>query len=272
MRNFFLSVVIILASIIPSSGVFAATIHAPGGFSSIQEALDAAGPHDTVIVEEGVYAENIVIRKPVTLVSAKGPKATVISAALPDKPAIKIEGAAEVSLSGFTANGSRASGILLSNAVKSVVTNNRAVDNANGIVLTSSHENTLSENIANSNDNYGIYLDRSNGNVIENNTANSNRDKGFFVSRSDRNRIINNNANLNTWDGMNFWSSHGNLIKDNLTLRNAFGMVLTESDGNEVDENTTLPNIFLILPIFLIYLGIVTYIVQKNILRLVYRS
>ncbi|MFQ5736513.1 MAG: nitrous oxide reductase family maturation protein NosD [Thermodesulfobacteriota bacterium] len=272
MRNLLIGVFAVLVTLICSGPSGAETIHVPAAFASIQAAIEAASPNDTIIVEEGVYTENLVIGRPVTILSAKGPAATVVSAARSGEATIKISGTSDVSLSGFTANGSGVAGILLTDVHGAVLTNNRAVENLYGIAVYDSTGVRMSENIANRNTSYGVYLYRSNDNIIENNDANANKDKGFFISYSDNNRIMNNNANQNTWDGMTFWSSHGNVIKNNVTLRNTFGLVMSESSGNSIDDNTTLPNVVLILPIFLIYMGIITYIVQKNILKLVYRS
>ena len=271
MRNFFLGALTILSVLIAHGNAGAATIYVPGSYASIQDALDSAGANDTVIVKEDEYTENIVIRKPVTLVSELGPEKTRVKAAAEGEPVIKIDGANDVTLSGFTVTGSLVSGILLSKASGAVVTNNRALNNGYGITVLDSNGNTINDNTASRNSDYGIYLQRSNDNILENNTANSNKDKGFFISYSSRNRIENNNANNNIWNGITIWASHRNIIKDNLTLRNAFGIVLEDSRGNELINNTTLPNVFIILPIFLIYIGILTYVAQKLILRLVYR-
>ncbi len=271
MRNFFLGLLTILPVILTHGGAGAATIYVPGSYASIQQALDTAGDNDSVIVKEGAYTGNIVIRKPVTLISELGPTKTTVTAAVPGEPVIKIDGAENVTLSGFTVKGSLVSGILLSKARGAVVTNNRALNNGYGITLLDSNSNTLTGNTSSFNNDYGIFLQRSNENFVENNNANSNKDKGFFISYSSRNRIENNNANMNVWNGITIWASDNNIIKGNLTLRNAFGIVLEDSVGNELIDNTTLPNIFIILPIFLIYIGILTYVAQKLILRLAYR-
>ena len=104
------------------------------------------------------------------------------------------------------------------------------------------------------------------------NSADSNDDKGLFISKSNKNIITDNSANLNTWNGIIIWSSHANVIKDNKAMRNTYGIVISESDDNDMSGNTTWPNFFIILPIILIYSGILSYLVQKNILKLIYRN
>lgn len=272
MRNVVLGVLAVLAVLITHGASGAATIYVQGPAASIQQALDNAADGDTVIVNGGSYTENIVIRKSVKLISEPGPAQTRVTAAKADQPVIKVDGAPDVTLSGFTVTGSELSGIIITRTHGAVITNNRSVHNGYGITVYESSGNTLTNNTASNNRDYGIFLQRSNGNTLEDNTASSNNDKGFFISYSHRNKIINNNANLNVWNGITIWASNDNIVKDNLTLRNAFGIVLEDSRGNKLVDNTTLPNIFIILPIFLIYIGILTYMVQKQIIRLIYRS
>ena len=98
MRNFFLGLLTILSVLLTHGGAGAATIYVPGSYASIQAALDAAGANDTVIVKGGEYAENIVIRKPVTLISELGPAKTTVKAAVDGEPVIMIDGAKDVTL------------------------------------------------------------------------------------------------------------------------------------------------------------------------------
>ena len=51
------------------SASFGAIIHVTGDDYSIQDAIDSAGDVDTVVVYQGVYEENIIIDKSITLTS-----------------------------------------------------------------------------------------------------------------------------------------------------------------------------------------------------------
>ena len=115
-------------------------------------------------------------------------------------------------------------------------------------------------------------MEKSHKNTIERNTASLNQDKGFFISNSNHNTIASNSVNLNSWDGIMRYASTGNIVKGNKTLRNTYGLVISESPGNELSDNTTVPNLFLILPIVLIYLGVVSYLVQKSLLKAIYKE
>lgn len=64
----------------------AAEIHVPDDYGTIQAAIDAASPLDTVLVGPGTYVENVVISKYVHLISTDGPDLTVIDASNPQDP------------------------------------------------------------------------------------------------------------------------------------------------------------------------------------------
>ena len=61
-----------------SPRVYAGDVHVPGDYPTIQEAVDAALPGDTVLVGPGTYPESIIVNTPLDLRSIMGPKATVI--------------------------------------------------------------------------------------------------------------------------------------------------------------------------------------------------
>ncbi|HEX2711363.1 MAG TPA: choice-of-anchor Q domain-containing protein [Candidatus Acidoferrales bacterium] len=69
----------ILALLSAVSEAAAAELRVPGDFPTIQEALDAAMPGDTILVDPGTYTENLQFKgKDVRLESTGGPDATTI--------------------------------------------------------------------------------------------------------------------------------------------------------------------------------------------------
>ena len=73
-----IAVVIAILSLISSIG-FSKTIHVPGDYTKIQEAIDAATDGDTVLVKPGTYVENIDFNgKAITVISDQGADVTVI--------------------------------------------------------------------------------------------------------------------------------------------------------------------------------------------------
>ena len=255
-----------------AGSLHAATLMVPENYKKIQEAVDKAAPGDTIMVSAGSYNENIVINKPLSIKSGKGSAYTVIRPLVKKEPVLKISDTANVTVAGFTMTGSDIAGIQLLNARNVLLSGDMAKQNVNGIILSHSDNNTLTGNEAYLNSYYGIYLDASSGNKIIKNTADANNDKGIFLSHSDGNTIQDNVANRNRWNGIMLFSSHGNTVSDNSTIGNAYGIVTSNSNDNNMISNTTLPNIFIILPIVLIYLGVMSYLLQKTILRLMHRS
>lgn len=258
--------------IIFAMDAYCAELVVPDLHRTIQEAIDKAAPDDIVIVKPGSYSENIVISRPVTLRSSAGPASTSINAAKKSEPVISINGTTGVFIDGVSATGSEVAGIRLTRSSGVTLKGSSFTENLYGIALYDSNNNTIEGNTADLNENYGIYLEKSHGNSLTKNSASSNGDKGIFISSSNGNAITGNTANLNTWNGIVLWAAKNNVIRGNKTLRNTYGMVLTESEGNTVDDNTSLPNVFIILPILLIYLGILLYLIQKYALKFIYRS
>jgi len=262
----------ITASFMPCHYAVAATLTVPDEIKTIHEAVEKAAPGDTVLVRPGKYNENILIRRPVAIVAKDGAKSTTITAEDANEPVIKATDVSGVTITGFTVTGSAIAGILLDNVSDSTVSGNAAIENDSGIIMKRSRNNNLSGNNADHNWFQGMLIDGSTGNVIEKNTANENSEKGITINNSHDNTIADNNANLNMWTGITVFASNKNIIKNNLTLRNSFGLVISDSYENIETNNTTVPNIFIIFPVLLVYIGIVSYLVQKNIFKSMARA
>ncbi len=260
-----------VASMIITANIEAAVIHVPDNYKTIQEAVNSASSGDTIVVNEGDYRENIVISKPLTLKSGNGPDAAVIHAAVPGKPVIEVKNVREAEIAGFTATGSLIAGIYIDASDNVKIKDNRAIDNGSGIILSSSNNNILSNNVAGPNKQYGIYLKSSGKNALDKNNVRSNMDTGIFLSSSNYNSLTGNNVNRNKWNGILLWSSHDNTLEGNKALRNMFAIVLSDSNNNIMTGNSTWPNIYIILPIVLIYMGIMIYLIQKSLFRFIYK-
>lgn len=251
--------------------LISSTIVVPDNYKTIQEAVTTASPGDTILVSEGTYQENVVVTKPLSIRSRKGAEHTTVRAAVPAEPVFKLSNADGAEVSGFTATGSLLAGIYLHNSTNTIISDNRAVKNGTGIFLHASSDNRLTGNSADSNSKYGIYLETSHRNSLLKNNANINNDNGIFLSYSNDNNLTDNNANLNVWNGVLLWDSRNNTLKENRTWRNRFGIVIGEGGNNSLIDNSTWSNIYVIMPLVLVYLGIISYLIQKRILRTIYR-
>lgn len=75
-----MKIIVILAAVLSIPALaFSDTIHVPGDYLNIQEAIDAAANGDTVLVAPGTYFENIdFLGKSITVMSSDGADVTIM--------------------------------------------------------------------------------------------------------------------------------------------------------------------------------------------------
>lgn len=137
-------------------------------------------------------------------------------------------------------------GIAFNNVVHGNITNTTTSSNSRiGVYLeSSSDDNTLTDNIANLNGDYGIYFDSSSGSTLNNNTADLNEIHGVYFYSSDNNTLINNRASSNSNTGFYFLYSNNNTLANSTVSSNSEnGIYLDFSSANTlvsniVDSNT----------------------------------
>jgi len=215
------------------------TVNVPTDYQMIQAALEAANPRDTVLVHEGVYSEQIIIRKPLKLVGCDPTEAIIDGNGSRN---VILLAASNVYISGFTIRNSGFApqgyfgycGIKISQVVfRSIdvyscmnsIRNNMIVNNNYGIHIYSNDDkkpNFISENLI-ANNTVGMLVNVCNGCMIAGNTF-SNNEVGVEISASNRNIFYHNNFVNNTdkqvvisnsfgniWDNRaegNFWSDY----------------------------------------------------------------
>ena len=194
--------------------------------TSIQEAVNMANDGDEIIVYAGIYRENIVVDKSVSIQSYDGADDTVVEAPDMSKSVFHVT-ADYVNISGFTMNEGW-QGIFLDTASHCTIQNNSVEGNCYiGIHLEFSHYNIIMDNNVNSNDNDGICLSYSHNNRIEDNVANSNREDGISLYLGDNNRVVNNIAKTNSMNGLGIYASGNNTLGNNSIALNLDGISLT---------------------------------------------
>ena len=232
------------------------TIIVPTDYLTIQDAIDNAVEGDTIYVKKGVYVENPVVNKTVSLVG-EDRDATVIDVTA----GLKVE-SNRVTITGFTIyDGWR--GISLSgNQCK--ISGNKITNATNGIVLFGC-ENSITGNIFLSiglssaiqlnfanrnlvNKNYidscieGIQIwQSSNNNTITENTIIGCQDHAIRFQYSNDNKVIGNNI-TRSGCGTSIYGSNWNVISYNNYVDNAFQFSTNEdyylSFGNNASINT----------------------------------
>jgi len=173
------AVLLTVLAFVSGGGVSAATTYYVNPGESIQAAVTAADPGDSIIVRDGIYTENVEVNVPnLTLRSEHGATFTILHAANTSDHVLEVIANA-VTITGFTvvnATASDTAGIFVNGVERCMISENTATGNDIGIQLLSSPYNMLLSNRASMNKN-GIYLHNSNentltGNVMFNNTYN----------------------------------------------------------------------------------------------------
>jgi parallel beta-helix repeat protein len=213
----FAAVALILcaALAVPASGADI-TVGAEGQYKTIQQAVDAAKPGDTVSVAPGTYTENVVVNKPLTITAASA--RPTVQAADPSKDVFMLSSPG-VRIDGLTITGG-ASGVQIQSTSKCVVTNIVARDNVRAVYLSHSTDNEISNSNLTGNG-YGVYGDSSSRNTISSNVATGEKGNGIalgdgiFLNYGDSNTITRNDLSANYVFGISLYNSVRNIISNN---------------------------------------------------------
>jgi len=206
-------------------------------FKTIQAAINAANDGDTIFVYSGIYYENVVINKSITLVGED--RNTTIIDGNYNGDVVYIT-ADWVNISGFTI---RNSGGWLNAGVKIYYANDVTIKNCNisnnyyGIWLDYSNNNSIYNcNISNNGDgiSLGTEFDSSSNNNSIYNCNISNNDAGIYVDSSNNSiyncNISNNDAGIQLWPSGN----NNSIYNCNIISNNWDGIYACESSNNEI--------------------------------------
>ncbi|MFH1101423.1 MAG: DUF2341 domain-containing protein [Methanobacteriota archaeon] len=188
---------------------------------TIQEGINNATSGNTIFVYHGMYTENIIINKTITLRGED--KDTTIIDGKNGYTVISIS-AEYVTISEFTIQNTVNVSIgiwLLSNSNDSTITENKIILDQNAGLWSYSSNNTIKKNIFIGNGHGIVFKDSSNNNdnIISNNNISSNSGLGIYLSEANRNIVFNNTIRLNDL-GVGIWSSYNNVIYHNNFIDN----------------------------------------------------
>ena len=241
------SVTILVLCFVGTASATNWSVDGSGGadFTGIQDAINNANDGDTIMVHSGVYYENVVVDKSVTV---RGIGHPVVDANGSDS-AITLT-ADGITLVGFNATNSGSSwsdvGIKVTSNNNIITGNNVSNNNGVGISLSSSsNNNTITGNKVCNNDDDGIYLSFfSNNNTITGNNVSSNNNwDGICLGDSSNNIITGNNVTNNNGEGISLYYSSNNTITGNNANNNYWsGIHLSFSSNNKIYFNNFINN------------------------------
>jgi len=217
-------------------------------FTGIQNAIDNASVGDTILVHSGVYHENVVVNKSVTL---RGIEYPIVDAG-GEGDAIKLN-ADGITLIEFTATNSGSSwsdaGIKIRSSNNTITGNNVSNNNEEGIRLYFSSNNTITGNVF---VNDGLFVYSSYQNTVDDNTVNGKllvyledvsdynvEDAGQVIIVNCNNITIENLDLSNTCGGIALWKTENSKISNNTVCNNNRGGI---SLGDSSNNNTITGN------------------------------
>ncbi|WP_410510182.1 NosD domain-containing protein [Methanosarcina hadiensis] len=260
-----ISLLVLGTAIIPANAaVITVSMNGGENYTSIQEAVNNAQNGDTILVNPGVYRENVKVNKEVLIISNSSEELndrTYVLGAISNDDVFFVN-SSNVTISGFYISGGPSSqdwyevgiylegadncslinnalifndvGIALNGSQRNYINNNLAGMGYTGIALIGSNENELSDNWLATNDE-GILMNSSVNNTIFNNTATANG-IGFFLGTSDRNIIDSNSVSRNDY-GIILENAGYNTVTNNSLHQNELGIYLNASSSNTIYQN-----------------------------------
>lgn len=194
-----------------------AILRVPEEYPTIQAAIDAASPGDTILVSAGTYYENVNVHTTVEIIGENN-KTTIV------------DGNNEGTVFNINANGVSIIGFTIRNGG----------DRNNGINLYGYRDATIRDNII-FNNVVGIDLSQADSNLIEGNLLHNNSMYGIDLSWSDSNTVRNNNISESAY-GIELYVSHGNLILNNHVWDNSYGVYIPYGSKNNISRNLFTDN------------------------------
>jgi len=193
----------------------------------IQELIDAASPGDTIIIPSGIYHENILINKSITIFG-ENDKTTIIDGS--EKGDVVNISANNVNIGRFTIQNGR-----------TIQTGEYTLAEKFGIKVYGS--NTTISDCQILNNDMGVWLSwmiTTHNNEISNCTISNNVD-GLFIDGSNNNIVSNCNISLNLMEGLTLSSAENNIISNCKIHSNSYvGVTFMDFSNNNLFSNCNI--------------------------------
>jgi parallel beta-helix repeat protein len=220
-----------------------ATLIVPIDHPTIQDAIDAAFPGDTVEVWDGVYVENVIVNKTVSLVGNSSATTIIDGGQSGDTIYVVSDW---VNITGFMITNASSNGINVDSSSYTIVDDcNITQNNGAGIYFYSSDMGAIKNSDISFNNGGGVHFQDWNTrkNTIENCEIYNNSWVGIYMMmNADDIQIIGCNISGHTQNAIYFWDSNDVLIKDTNMMNNAAGVFFEFSSYVTLDNLNVYDN------------------------------
>ncbi len=189
--------------------------------TTIQAAVDAANPGDTVRVPPGTYRENVFVTKDNIII--EGSQGAILDGTGLTGSGITVRSSTPL----VRINGFRLTGLRIQNYVR------------NGVILSRVDNYQIDHGVYVNNKAYGIFPIRSFNGLIEFNQVSGSDDTGIYIGQSNG-AVIRKNQITDCTVGINVEVSTNILVEDNKAMDNTIGMAALVLPGLSVTETTNL--------------------------------
>jgi len=222
MRHWVPLIIIVLLIAVTAAG--AATRTVPGQYPTIQAAVDAAAPGDTIVIAAGVYSEHVLVNTDSITIRGVNRDTVIIDATQTTSrlPGIRLN----------SVNGCTIRNLTVRNAALGYVSADVDIEQY-GIVMNDS-DNNLIDNVRTLNNGlYEIFLwDDSDNNTVQNCILDGYRDASYLSLDG----IFSSGGSID--EGGRDLTNDDNVFKCNSISNVVFGFSLTASDSNQILCNT----------------------------------
>jgi parallel beta-helix repeat protein len=216
------SLLVILSIMVTSAYSVQAQANAIVVNTTIQAAVDAANPGDTVRLPPGTYHENVLVTK--DNITIEGSAGSILDGTgLPGTSGITVRSLTPL----VRSNGFRLTGLQIQNYSR------------NGVILVRVDNYVIDHGVYINNDAYSIFPIRSSHGLIEFNRVSGSNDTGIYIGQSS-DAVIRKNHITDCTVGINVEVSLNITVQDNKAMDNTIGMAALVLPGLSVTETTNI--------------------------------
>ncbi len=217
------------------------TLKVPQEYATIQSAVDAALPGDSIVVEGGTYNEQVTVAK--SNIKIIGRRDAELDGQFRLTFGFILSGAVNVMVRGFTIQHYNLDGITCLTGSDNSIMENRLLDNTEfGVSTFTSPRSRITENTISGSGSYGMYLSVSSNGAVEGNRVSSNGSFGIYLTGGTGNNITGNSVYQNNSYGIVSTGSDALIRCNTVNGNQSIGIYVGANsivENNEVFQNSS---------------------------------